>query len=514
MRYVAAVVGFVALVLFVGALIASSQATMSPAEYARESYEIARLERETARAELLSPIDTLLAVAWRVVPLVAVGLAMTYLAALGAAHAVRRAVERVPDGRGLLPVPVDMLPVVAPVALGSFHAARQLEASRSLAVPHTITYAPHVNRAEQAQRSAVDVVDTLPLPVPSFAELLRSGRLGRDNPLCLGFDDAGVSVDGSWLDLYSCGVGGLAGSGKTWTAVFLASQAALFGTRFVICDPHAGDVNSLAQRLAPLASAYVCGVASAPGDMRASVKLVFGELARRKLSGRGEPWLFVADEYSALQRGELAGELAELVESLGQEGRKLGLYALLCGQVWSAARSGGTETRDSLASAYIHRLRSSQARMLSGLTASELPADVLQLPAGRAYLLDTAGTLRRVTVPMMGPHDVAQVANLLAGGTLFSVPAGVASASAPAVRPFGFSVVPRDVASAASLPSVQDAENWTPQQAQILALLQDGKTVGEVAQVLAGGVKGGRAYTEAARLVAVVVARLAKGVRS
>jgi hypothetical protein len=513
MRYVAAFVGFAALVLVVGSLIASSVASPSPLDYTRQDAEIARLERDTARAEFLNPLDTLLAVGWRVVPLVAVGLGLAYLAALGAAHAVRRAVERVPDGRGLLPVPVDMLPMVAPVALGSFHAARQLEASRSLAVPHTITYAPHVNRAEEAQRGAVDAVDSTPLAVPSFAELLQLGKVGRNNPLCLGFDDAGVSVDGSWLDLYSCGVGGLAGSGKTWTAVFLASQAALFGTRFVVLDPHAGDENSLAQRLAPLAGAYVCGVASAPADMRASVKLVAGELARRKVNGRGEPWLFVADEYSALQRGELAGELAELVEGLGQEGRKLGLYGLLCGQVWSAARSGGTETRDSLASAYIHRLRPSQARMLSGLTASELPADVLQLPAGCAYLLDTAGNLRRVTVPVMSPGDVVQVANLLAGGT-------VGATSKPTTtgrRSMGFRAareVAREVVVGESLPDRQDAANWTPEEARILALLQAGKTPGEVAQELAGGVKGGRAYTEAARAVAVVVARLAKGVRS
>jgi hypothetical protein len=246
---------------------------------------------------------------------------------------------------------------------------------------------------------------------------------------------------------------------------------------------------------------FVCDVASDPPQLRAAVDLVAAELARRKAQkGSGEPWLFIVDEFSTLQRGELAEPLSKLVEGLGQEGRKLGIYAMVCGQVWSAARSGGTELRDSLASAYVHRLRPAQARMLTGLGTNDLPTDLLQLPAGTAYLLDTGGDLRRVTIPHMSAEDVTQVAQLL----------GSASRPPSTPRPLGFRPQRvegvREGASAVPLPPHPNAAEWTPEEAAIIAALRSGKTPGEVAAGLAGST-GGRKYQEAARKVADVIRR-------
>lgn len=302
--------------------------------------------------------------------------------------------------------------------------------------------------------------------------------------MLLGFDIDGKPVEGSWLDLYSCAVGGLSGSGKSWTAAFLASQAALFGSRLVILDPHASNPESVSARLAPMRSRFVCEVAESPQEMRAAVGLVLGEYRRRKAGGKGEPWLFIADEFSALQRGDLAEPLAELGEMLGQEGRKLHLFGLFCGQVWSAARAGGTELRDSLASAYIHRLRPAQARMLTGLTSDSLPDDLIELPAGVAYLLNTSGDLRRVTIPQMQPVDLERVAGCLqASPGATDIPPGTPGGSlAEACTPL------------ASRSSIR------PEAARVLALFRGGHDIPSIVREVRGvEPTGGRRYQEAAR---------------
>ncbi len=257
----------------------------------------------------------------------------------------------------------------------------------------------------------------------TFAQLLASGQIGPGQPLVLGLDRRGSPITGSWLDLFSVGIGGLSGSGKSWTGAYLLSQAMLNGARVAMLDPHAGDSESISSRLAPFAGTgrYLCAVADTPQTMRSTIAMVTDELTRRKhgtgeqVRGRRVPWIILCDEFSALMRGDLAEPLAGLFEAIAQEGRKLRIYGMALGQVWTATRSGGTEVRDSLASAYLHRLRPSQARYLSGLTAADLPADIHELPAGTAYLSSTAGDLTRITVPRMNDSDIQRVAGFLTG---------------------------------------------------------------------------------------------------
>lgn len=488
------------------AITAFTPAPFDPVLYERQQIAIERMH-------ILAPVETFAAGVLALMPAALAVISLVLLTAWGSVAVIRFRRERHPDSRGLLPVPVYRLNDMAPVALGAYHGTRQIEAAQQ-PVPHVVTYspsehyAPRLDYPGESRRTALPAPDeSAPIaqlpPVPSFAQLLDRGLVGRGNPLLMGYDSMGKPVEGSWLQLYSTAVGGLAGSGKSWTATFLAVQAALFGSRIVLLDPHAADSESLAARLAPMHTRFVCEVASEPAQMRAAVELVTSELARRKSGRHGEPWLFIADEFSALQRGELADPLAALVEGLSQEGRKLGMYAMVCGQVWSATRAGGTELRDSLASAYVHRLRPAQARMLTGMGTDELPADLLQLPAGSAYLLDTAGDLRRVTIPQMCPADVARVAQLLDSP---------APSVAPSTnRPLGFRPARPEGAMEAPLSSHQDAGNWTPEEAQILAALKAGKTPGEVAAELAG-TSGGRKYQEASRRIADLISRaLGKG---
>lgn len=252
--------------------------------------------------------------------------------------------------------------------------------------------------------------------IPSFAELLDRGRVGHNNPLLLGFDAAtGAELNGTWKDLYSAAIAGVSGSGKTTTVRFLAAQSALHGARWVLLDPHAdAGEDSLAGTLAPLASTFLCAPAVQHRAMLESVKLVNDELDRRLASRSAERWplILAADEFTSLMRGDLAEPLAGLVEKIAQEGRKVLVFAMISGQIWTAERTGGSALRDSLASCYVHRMKRRQANHLLQL-GDELP-ETLTLATGHALLYRTNGELVEVVVPNTSADDISRVATLLA----------------------------------------------------------------------------------------------------
>lgn len=289
------------------------------------------------------------------------------------------------------------------------------------------SWAPHLTIAQPrgaapAELAAIDAPAAA--AVPSFAQLLDAGRVGRNNPLLLGFDAAsGHELAGTWRDLYSAAIAGVSGSGKTTTVRFLAAQSALHGARWVLLDPHAdaGD-ESLAGTLAPLSSTFLCAPAVDHRAMLNSVQLVADALDRRLSNKSSERWplILAADEFTSLMRGDLAEPLAALIERIAQEGRKVLVFALVSGQVWTAERTGGSALRDSLASCYVHRMKRRQANHLLQL-GDELP-ETLTLPTGHALLYRTSGELVEVAIPNTTAADVARVGSLLASPRLTLLP--------------------------------------------------------------------------------------------
>lgn len=156
--------------------------------------------------------------------------------------------------------------------------------------PHTANYAPRVSISGDTQRiDPVVAQAAAAVTAPTFADLLNRGRVGRGNPLVLGYDiESGAELAGSWLDLYSTAVGGMSGTGKTTTQRFLACQTALQGAKFAIIDPHAdaGD-ESLAATLRPLSSAFLCEPASDDKSIRETVRLV-ADMGRRRVQGKDD----------------------------------------------------------------------------------------------------------------------------------------------------------------------------------------------------------------------------------
>lgn len=345
---------------------------------------------------------------------------------------------------------------------------------------------------------------------PTFRALLDSGRIGQDadgrrQPLILGYQGS-QAITGDWRSLYSSGLGGLQGSGKTWTAAYLLAQSAAAGARLVVCDPHAGDEESLAIRTAALAPAYLCDVAEDERAIFNALKLADGELQRRK-NGHPDrtPIIVAVDEWSSLRRGPLAELLPAFIEDFSTEGRKLNCHVMLLGQRWDKSSVG--DFRNTLASSYVHRMRSDEARMMTGLRASALPGDTLQLPPGVAYLLDTRGSLARVQIPYITPADMLAIGQRLAEGERATDPRGAhpIGFQTPARKPAGN---PQESSGKAEPESTETAarSDTDPQAVRVLALFfENGVSVAEIVKQLWPEASGGRAYNERRAYVEEVI---------
>lgn len=118
----------------------------------------------------------------------------------------------------------------------------------------------------------------------------------------------------------------------------------------------------------------------------------------------------MVDEATALfSRSTIGDELTQLLEAIAQEYRKVGVFALCLGQIWTASRTGGDSgLRDSFASALVCKMKRSQARML---VPTEVAREVEVLNIGQAILWKTSGDFARLAIPNCTQADIAVVAN-------------------------------------------------------------------------------------------------------
>jgi hypothetical protein len=355
--------------------------------------------------------------------------------------------------------------------------------------------------ADEEQAAPLELA---PPSIPTFAALLDAGMVGPGRPLLLGFRASdGQPLAGGWNDLYSVGIGGMTGSGKTWLVAFLVGQSAAANARLILIDPHAGDPESLATRLAPLAASYMCDVASTPDQIESALKLASGKLEKRRQGTSGAwPLLLVVDEWTSLLRGRLGDTLTATALDYAEQGRKYGCFALLAAQAWQIDAAG--PVRDRLASHYTMRTRGDQFRYQMGLRGSA-PLDTLFLKPGEAYFLSTHGDLAKVQIPQMRDTDLARVAAL-------------ADRSAPAVgQPMGFHPVAARVTPSAQLVTAgrQDGDTavtaaapvttasgrakvLSPEAARAATLLVEGNSIPAIVKELRGVVpREGRRYMTA-----------------
>lgn len=473
-------------------------------EASKQQIDLQYREVELHEREQLSQVNVLSSGALRVIIVMS---ALGGVVAMADWYYNRRVPLVRADSAGLYPVTRqqiasgDMYDLIFK-AVEDYHKTQALRAIHQPGqTPASLTYSPHSNRTaldlkdEPEQLSAASV--------PTFGELLNSGRVGRGHPLLLAYDlEDGKPLDGSWLDLYSTAIAGLPGTGKTTSQRFYACQTALHGARFAVVDPHAeAGEDSLAATLEPLKSVYICDPASDDKAILNAVKLIASIGEKRAKHGDRDrtPVIIWIDELTALlARSTVRDALAELIEQIAQEYRKVGVYATASGQIWTASRTGDSSAlRDSFASALVHRMKRSQARLL---LPTEDAQRVERLAQGQAVLWRTSGASTLVGVPNTTAADVGRVAEMLAGGAMKNG-AGVVL-DQPADSPHSSRIHPGRSASGSQ----------TAEAARIIELFLAGKDPGEIVTELTEmKSRAGAPYQKKLREVQAVIRAAMKG---
>jgi len=213
-----------------------------------------------------------------------------------------------------------------------------------------------------------DVQELRPADIPTFLELLNSGQIQSGKPMILGFSHGKPRL-GSFLDIYSAAVAGESGSGKTSTMLFLIGSGLISQRiKFFGIDPHYPHPKSLGFKTQHLCEAGLMRMATDKADMFDTLKDVEQTIDNRlKQTDTDEtPVVLVIDELAFLAKQSIGPTLARTMERISTEGRKCAVYMLASSQTWLASRTGAGSSvvRDTLTSAYVHRIKPKQANLL------------------------------------------------------------------------------------------------------------------------------------------------------
>lgn len=249
--------------------------------------------------------------------------------------------------------------------------------------------------------------------VPTFSELLEAGKFQHGSPLLFGFSEGGSPKMGTWADAYSLGIAGLSGFGKSATIRFLMAESLLTKAvgKFYVIDPHYPHEKSLLASLGDLKDAPQVRYAENPFDTMEMLTEIHAAIDRR-LQGQepSEPLLVVViDEMIPVVRK--SPKVAELVERIGTESRKAGVYGIFASQSWNGDKTGGTTARDNLTALLVHRMKPKQANTL--LQDSELARKVTRLNKGHVLFAPVNDEPELLTVPFCSRDDMPEVVRRL-----------------------------------------------------------------------------------------------------
>lgn len=336
-----------------------------------------------------------------------------------------------------------------------------------------------------------------PPSVPPFSELLDQGRIGSGKPLILAYNAmTSMPITGDWKDLYSCGVGAQMGAGKSWLMAFLLAQSVAAGGRLIVCDLHAGDPESLTNRIAGLGSAFMCDPATTPAEIEAALKLANDKLIARKGNTARWPIVIACDEWTSLLRTSAGSALPKYLQDIAEQGRKYNVNAILAAQAWT--KDASSAVRNQLTSHYVLRQRPEEARYQLGLRADQMPDDIRSLPDASGYFLNVRGELVKIVIPLMTSADIARC------GELIARPANAIG------QPFGFQKQTLPLTPSAQVwdangtqmgrkpndasTPTQRVQTASPEAVLAAGLFLSGKSAAEIAQELRGVdiTKGGR----------------------
>jgi len=394
-----------------------------------------------------------------------------------------------------------------PISVDDVHAAFERHATSSLDQHYRAQLAeaerpfPLVTNFHQATTHApaltaapAETVATI-AAIPTFAQLLDSGQIGPGRPLILGYDAAtGHAITGAWKDLYSCGVGALQGAGKSWLLAFLLGQSAAGGGRLIICDLHAGDDESLANRIGALAPAFMCDIASTPKEIESAFAFADDKLEKRKTNSARWPIVLVADEWTSLLRTSAGTALPAHIQNIAEQGRKFNVNGILAAQAWTKAAS--SDVRNQLTSHYVMRQRPDEARYQLGLRAEQLPTDIRSLPDATGYLLNVQGELIKIVVPHMTAVDIARCGEMIdreAGSPQkfgFMAPTQRLPGSPPAELKRNSDGTQKELTANVTATAAPSGTRASPEAARAAALFEAGADIADIIRALRGELSG------------------------
>ena len=203
--------------------------------------------------------------------------------------------------------------------------------------------------------------------VPSFRDLLSKGEISQGKDMILGYEN-GRPRRGSFLDIYSSAVAGESGSGKTATLLFLIGSGLVASSvRYFGIDPHYPHPKSLGFKTKPLWDAGLMRMATYKDDMLVVLNEIEQIIDNRlkQHDTDSTPVVLVIDELAFLAKTSLGSKVAHTMERISTEGRKCAVYLLASSQTWLVARTGDSSVvRDTLTSAFVHRIKPKQANLL------------------------------------------------------------------------------------------------------------------------------------------------------
>ena len=198
--------------------------------------------------------------------------------------------------------------------------------------------------------------------IPTFREILNALEPG--DPMVLGFDhNTGAPITGGFKRIYSCGIFGVSGSGKTTGLYSIIAQSLLLypAIHYIVIDPHADRPEGLTKGL-PKTSHFehLDALNVRPGLTRFVQELDHRLKTDKKYTQ--EPYVLLIDELPVIMKSNQGQSVEAVLGRIPNEGRKVDMFALISGQDTRLKAAGGN--RDLLTSQIAYNLKKKQARYL------------------------------------------------------------------------------------------------------------------------------------------------------
>jgi hypothetical protein len=280
----------------------------------------------------------------------------------------------------------------------------------------------HFKALSQGTHRALQAIPDVPpdqhahFETPTFQALMSSGMIQSGKPMILGFEN-GTPRHGSFLDIYSAAVAGESGSGKTGTLLYLIGSGIIADrVRFYGIDPHYPHPKSLGYKTKPLWEAGLMCMATYIDDMLDVFNTVETIIDNRlqQIDTDETPVVLVIDELAFLNKTSIGKPLAHAMERISTEGRKCAVYMLASSQTWLVARTGDSSVvRDTLTSAYVHKIKPKQANLLlQSKETSQMVEKYVKKP-GECLLYPVCDDPVICTMPLTTEQDMLHVANMV-----------------------------------------------------------------------------------------------------